>query len=142
MASGSNPTSANPTSANSTSANPTSANTTSGNTASGDLFNLLTITVGNTEETRNYKLSNHIQSYIVMCLKYLLLVGVFTLNFLGLSVALNCNVNEEMGKRVLSAIFAFFFGFVYLLVNYYTFRVLIRGKVCPMNREKLFPFQL
>jgi hypothetical protein len=110
--------------------------------ASGDLFDLLAITVGNTEETRNYNFSDHLQSYIGMCLKYLLLVGVFTLNFLGLSVALNCNVNEEMGKRVLSAIFAFFFGFVYLLVNYYTFRVLIRGKVCPMNREKLFPFQL
>ena len=83
------------------------------NIPSGDLFDLLTITVGNTEETRNYKIGDHFQSYIFMCLKYLLLVGVFTLNFLGLSVALNCNVNEEMGKRIFSAIFAFFFGFIY-----------------------------
>ena len=109
---------------------------------SGEMYDLLAITVGNSAETRNYKLSDHIRSFIGMCLKYLLLVVVLTLNFLGLSVALNCNVNEEMGKRVLSAIFAFFFGFVYLLVNYYTFRVLIRGKVCPMDREKLFPFKL
>ena len=114
----------------------------SSDSSSGDLFSLLSITVGNTAETRNYKLADHFQGYIVMCLKYALLVVILTLNFLGLSVALNCNVNEEMGKRVLSAIFAFFFGFIYLLVNYYTFRVLIRGKVCPMNREKLFPMSI
>ena len=109
---------------------------------SSTLFDFLTITVGNTADTRNYSLSDHIQQFVIMGLKYLLLVSVLTLNFLGLSVALNCNVNEEMGKRVLSAIFAFFFGFIYLLVNYYTFRVLIRGKVCPMDREKLFPFKV
>ena len=62
------------------------------------------------------------------------------LNFLGLSVSLNCNADQEMGVRVGSAIFAFFFGFVYLLVNYYTYRVLSQGKICKMNREKLFPF--
>lgn len=110
--------------------------------ASSDLFDFLNISVGNTEETRNYKLMDHIQQFIIMCLKYGLLVGILTLNFLGLSVALNCNVNEEMSKRILSAIFAFFFGFVYLLVNYYTFRVIIKGKICPMNRDKLFPFTL
>lgn len=109
---------------------------------SKDLYDLLSVSVGNTEKTRNYKLSDHIAEYITICLKYGLLVVVLTLNFLGLSVALNCNVNEELGKRVLSAIFAFFFGFVYLLINYYTFRVLIRRKVCPMNKEKLFPFSI
>ena len=110
------------------------------NITNNGITDLLSITVGNNESTRNYKLTDHIQQSLIICGKYGLLVAVLTLNFLGLSVALNCNVNEELGKRILSGIFAFFFGFVYLLINYYTFRVMIRGKVCPMNKDKLFPF--
>jgi hypothetical protein len=84
---------------------------------------------------------DQITDYGILVLKYLFLVVILTLNFLGLSVSLNCNADEEMFKRILSAIFAFFFGFVYLLINYYTYKVLSQGKICKMNREKLFPFK-
>ncbi len=66
---------------------------------------------------------------------------ILTLNFLGLSVSLNCNADQEMTTRILSGIFAFFFGFVYLIINYYTYKVLSNGKICKMDREKLFPFK-
>ena len=105
-----------------------------------DLIDLLSVTVGMTDEMRQYTLKDHIENFTILVLKYGLLVGLLALNFLGLSASLNCNVNEELGKRILSGVFAFFFGFVYLLINYYTFRVVIQGKVCPMNKEKLFPF--
>lgn len=85
--------------------------------------------------------SDQLQDYIILFLKYLFLVVILTMNFLGLSVSLNCNANEEYTKRILSAIFAFFFGFVYLIVNYYTYKVMSQGKICKMNREKLFPFR-
>ena len=84
---------------------------------------------------------DQITDYVILVLKYLFLVVILTLNFLGLSVSLNCNADEEMFKRILSAIFAFFFGFVYLIVNYYTYKVLSQGKICKMNRDKLFPFK-
>ena len=84
---------------------------------------------------------DQITDYGILVLKYLFLVVILTLNFLGLSVSLNCNADEELFKRILSAIFAFFFGFVYLIVNYYTYKVLSQGKICKMNREKLFPFK-
>ena len=84
---------------------------------------------------------DQITDYGILLLKYLFLVVILTLNFLGLSVSLNCNADEELFKRILSAIFAFFFGFVYLIVNYYTYQVLSQGKICKMNREKLFPFK-
>jgi hypothetical protein len=80
--------------------------------------------------------------YIILLLKYLFLVGLLMLNFLGLSVSLNCNADQELGTRIFSAIFAFFFGFVYLLINYYTYKVMSQGKMCKMNREKLFPFKV
>ena len=81
------------------------------------------------------------QDYCILFLKYSFLVVILTLNFLGLSVSLNCNADNEIFTRILSAVFAFFFGFVYLIINYYTYKVLTQGKICKMNRDKLFPFK-
>jgi len=80
--------------------------------------------------------------YFFLVLKYAFLVGLLCLNFLGLSISLNCNADQELSQRILSAIFAFFFGFVYLIINYYTYKVLGQGKICKMDREKLFPFRV
>jgi len=85
---------------------------------------------------------DQMQDYFILVLKYLFLVTILTLNFLGLSVSLNCNAQEELTKRILSAVFAFFFGFVYLVINYYTYKVLTHGKICKMDRTKLFPFKV
>ncbi len=103
---------------------------------------LLTVAISDSNPDKVYTTNEKLQNFAKICGKYLFLVVVLTLNFLGLSVSLNCNVNEEFGKRVLSAIFAFFFGFVYLIINYYTYRVMYQGKICKMNREKLFPFDM
>ena len=84
---------------------------------------------------------DQLNDYIILFLKYAFVVVLLTLNFLGLSVSLNCNADQELATRVMSAIFAFFFGFVYLIVNYYTYKVMTQGKMCKMNREKLFPFK-
>jgi hypothetical protein len=85
--------------------------------------------------------SDQLNDYVILFLKYLFLVTILTLNFLGLSVSLNCNADQELFTRILSALFAFFFGFVYLIINYYTYKVLSQGKMCKMNTEKLFPFK-
>jgi hypothetical protein len=80
--------------------------------------------------------------YLLLFIKYAFLVSILTLNFLGLSVSLNCNADQELSQRIISAIFAFFFGFVYLIINYYTYKVLGEGKICKMDRDKLFPFSV
>lgn len=84
---------------------------------------------------------DRLQDYGILFLKYSFLVVVLALNFLGLSVSLNCNADQEMSIRIMSAIFAFFFGFVYLIINYYTYKVIGKGQICKMDREKLFPFK-
>jgi hypothetical protein len=81
------------------------------------------------------------QDYMILVFKYSFLVIVLALNFLGLSVSLNCNADQEMSIRIISAIFAFFFGFVYLVINYYTYKVIGKGQICKMDKEKLFPFK-
>ena len=80
--------------------------------------------------------------YLLLFIKYAFLVSILTLNFLGLSVSLNCNADQELSQRIISAIFAFFFGFVYLIINYYTYKVLGEGKICKMDKDKLFPFSV
>ena len=105
-----------------------------------DLIDLFSVSA-TAEDKNNVTWQDQLRDYGVLVLKYLFLVTILTLNFLGLSVSLNCNADSEYSKRIMSAIFAFFFGFVYLIINYYTYKVLSQGKICKMDREKLFPFK-
>jgi len=94
------------------------------------------------KDQNNITVTDQLSDYFIIVLKYGFLVIILTLNFLGLSVSLNCNADQEMFTRIMSAIFAFFFGFVYLIINYYTYKVLQQGQICKMNTEKLFPFNI
>ena len=104
-----------------------------------DIIDLLSVSISAGDNPVTWK--DQLQDFGILFLKYLFLVTILALNFLGLSVSLNCNADQEMTHRIMSAIFAFFFGFVYLIINYYTFKVLSQGKICKMDREKLFPFK-
>ena len=104
------------------------------------IIDLLSVSVSATDPS-NVTWKEQLQDYVILLLKYLFLVTILTLNFLGLSVSLNCNADNEFFQRIVSAIFAFFFGFVYLIINYYTYKVLSQGKICKMDRDKLFPFK-
>jgi hypothetical protein len=106
-----------------------------------DVIDLLSVSPSALDK-KSVTWQDQMQDYFILLLKYSFLVIILTLNFLGLSVSLNCNANEELFKRILSAVFAFFFGFVYLIINYYTYKVLTQGKICKMDRDKLFPFKV
>jgi len=107
----------------------------------GDIISMMSISPSALDKQK-VSFQDNIQDYFILLLKYMLLVAILTLNFLGLSVSLNCNADQEMFTRIMSAVFAFFFGFVYLIINYYTYKVLTQGKICKMNRDKLFPFKM
>jgi hypothetical protein len=106
-----------------------------------DIIDTLSVSPSASDKN-SVKWQDQLNDYIILFLKYSFLVVLLTLNFLGLSVSLNCNADQEMFTRVVSAIFAFFFGFVYLLINYYTYKVMSQGKMCKMNQDKLFPFKV
>jgi glucan phosphoethanolaminetransferase (alkaline phosphatase superfamily) len=76
--------------------------------------------------------------FIVMGLYY-----IFIINFTALSISLHRNYNEHIGKKVSSAVFAFLFGIIYLLFNYY-FKSILKDKkainVASSEDFKLFPF--
>lgn len=91
---------------------------------------------------KDYTSTEHITNFFKVMLKLSIIFIILTLNFLGLSVALNCNANSSFGVKLGAAIFGFFFGFIYLMLNYYTYRVLTLRKVCKMNPDRLFPLSI
>lgn len=82
------------------------------------------------------------RSYFLLGLKtvgmFLLIFIILTLNFLALSVALQCNRGSQRQTPV--AIFAFFFGPLYLILNYYFIRLRARGEDCKFSNLNPFPY--
>lgn len=91
---------------------------------------------------QQYTNSEQLTNFLSVMFKISILFIILTLNFLGLSVALNCNANASILKKIGVSIYAFFFGFIYIMLNYYTYRVLTLKQVCRFNKERLFPFDL
>jgi len=104
------------------------------------LINFLRVSADDDSITSDSKYLDHFNVFIKLVLKYGLMVVLMTMNFVALSLSLNCNADQEFFQRIFSAVYAFFFGFIYLTVNYYTYKVLVKGKICKLNKEKLFPF--
>ena len=88
----------------------------------------------------NLSYTDRFYNFLGVVLKLSFMFTMLTLNFLGLSVALNCNINSTIGHKFAVALYAFFFGPIYLVLNYYTYRVLTLKQVCRFNKERLFPF--
>ena len=82
------------------------------------------------------------RTYFMLGLKtvgmFFLIFTILTLNFLALSVALQCNRGTQRQTKV--ALFAFFFGPFYLLVNYYFLRIRGRGEDCEFSNINPFPY--
>ena len=81
-----------------------------------------------------YTNGQHIQNYMGTFFKMFFMFSLLSINFIALSVALNCNKDSTQMVKYSAAIFAFFFGLVYLLVNFYSYRILTKKQVL------FFPF--
>lgn len=65
---------------------------------------------------------------------------IFTMNFLALSISLQCNQDKSLTLKISSALFAFMFGFLYILINYFMYRVKLKGMACSICSDNPFPF--
>ena len=63
---------------------------------------------------------------------------ILAVNFFALSIALQCNKDENIIKRFFIGLFAFMFSFLYIIFSYYMFRVK-KGEVCNMCSNNPFP---
>lgn len=71
---------------------------------------------------------------------FILVFGLFTCNMLAVSISLQCNRNKDFRFKITSAIFAFMFGFLYIFVNYVSYRVNMKSNPCMFHANHPFPF--
>ena len=91
---------------------------------------------------------NEGDSYFVIYLKYLwifvFVFFLFTINLLAVSISFQCNKKaKSLAYRIGSAIFAFFFGIVYIALNYFSYRISILKARCQFKKDDnpfSFPF--
>jgi len=92
------------------------------------------------EADRTYTGSEQLANLLKLFVKMFFMFALLAINFLALSISLNCNRNSTATVKFASAIFAFLFGIIYIVVNYYTYRVMTKKEVCQFDKDRLFPF--
>ena len=71
---------------------------------------------------------------------FILVFAIFTCNMLAVSISLQCNRLKDFRFKLSSAVFAFMFGFLYILINYFMYRVNLKGSACSICSDNPFPF--
>ena len=71
-----------------------------------------------------------------------MIFSLFVINLFALSLSLHCNIDKPLLVKLPSALFAFMFGFFYILVNYYFFRAGNKngGDICRICSDNPFAF--
>lgn len=63
---------------------------------------------------------------------------LFTMSMIAVSISLNCSKSEPLMHKISSALFAFMFGLIYILINYIGYRLLVKKEPCSICIEKPF----
>jgi hypothetical protein len=89
-------------------------------------------------KVENSSLSN-ISKYVKRALIFILIFLLLSINLIALSVSLQCNSGENVFYKIASAMFAFMFGILYLIFNYYMYRVNKNNDPCTICKTNIFP---
>jgi len=77
-------------------------------------------------------------TYMKRALLYIFLFLLLTVNLIALSVSLQCNKESNIFYKIASGLFAFMFGILYLIFNYYMYRVKVNNKPCIICKDDVF----
>jgi hypothetical protein len=80
-----------------------------------------------------------VSNFLELFIKFGFLVLLLTINFTALSMALICNKDNGFGTKLFASCYAFLFGPIYILVNYYSYRIGVKKSPCYYQGE-VFPF--
>ena len=78
------------------------------------------------------------KNYLKKFLANLLILGLFTVNLISVGVSMSCSKGKSIFFRIISALYAFFFSILYILVNYRYYRLGLKKdtttcNICPNN---------
>lgn len=92
----------------------------------------------NTETTDTTSNAEFFGTYMKRALLYIFLFILLTVNLIALSVSLQCNKESNIFYKIASGLFAFMFGILYLIFNYYMYRVKVNNKPCVICKDNVF----
>lgn len=69
---------------------------------------------------------------------FIFLFILLSTNLIALSVSLQCNKENNIFFKIASGMFAFMFGVLYLIFNYYMYRIKVNNKPCVLCRNDIF----
>ena len=88
-------------------------------------------------ETENNSISNFTK-YLKRAFIFILIFILLSTNLMALSVSLQCNSGENVFYKIASGMFAFMFGILYLIFNYYMYRVQQLKNPCIICKTNIF----
>lgn len=69
---------------------------------------------------------------------FILIFVLFSANLIAVALSQQCNRSEPIFFRIASGMFAFMFGILYILVNYYYYRLVLKTNPCRICGETPF----
>ena len=86
--------------------------------------------------------SETVIKYVRRFTLYLVMFIILTSSLFALSISLQCSRNKGLFFRIASGVFAFCFGIMYIFLNYYYYRVKVKGDIGDCYFCKKDPFTL
>lgn len=83
----------------------------------------------NNETTNDELNTNTVMKYIRKFTIYIAIFIILTTSLFALSISLQCSRNKGLFFRILSGLWAFFFGIMYIFLNYYYYRISVKGDI-------------
>jgi len=68
--------------------------------------------------------------YLKKSIIFILIFSIFVINLCALSLSIKCNKSEGLFFKVSSGLYAFMFGILYILINYYMYRIKMKNYPC------------
>ena len=81
---------------------------------------------------------NTFSHFVWRSMIFILIFVLFTTNLIALALSQQCNRSEPIFFRMASGMFAFMFGILYILVNYYYYRLVLKANPCRICAENPF----
>jgi hypothetical protein len=86
-------------------------------------------------------LKDHFNNFMSSIFLYGIIFIVITFNLVAMSVSLHVNIDKPFSKKFGSAIFAFMFGLIYIVFNYYLYYIMKKKKTVKLyTTGKMFPW--
>ena len=95
--------------------------------------------VDNTTNDTSPSVSENITKYLSKGSIFLFFFLLLSINLVALSISLQCNVGSgNIFYKIASGMFAFMFGILYIIFNYYMYRIKVNNKPCVICRTNIF----